>query len=93
MSNFYDALARKLHKRAQDWPAEQAKRQQQIAEAKKAVLAPPPSQEQNKQILQTIRDLKNNEREKQRIEQIRDTDINRYYEEKLDVRYAQLIST
>jgi hypothetical protein len=71
----------------------EAKRIQEIKEAEKALLAPPPSRLDLKHINQIRRTLESQERELKRIEQIRDTDLDRYFSEKLDARYEQLKST
>jgi hypothetical protein len=70
--------------------AAEAKCLRELEEEKKRILAPPP----NPKIINEIRrTLESQERELKRIIKIRDTDITRYYDEKLDERYTQLIST
>jgi hypothetical protein len=69
------------------------KRKREKEEAEKAILAPPPSREDMKHVSQIRRTLESQERELKRIEQIRDTDFDRYYSENLDARYEQLKPT
>lgn len=87
--NQYFAAVRRIEQRK----LAQERRQREIEEAKKAAAAPPPTPTDNKHLAQIARAIASNEQEIKRIERIRDTDIQRYYEDKLDMRYAQLTST
>jgi len=60
--------------------------EKRVEEARKRPL----SKEDNSLLAQTAREVHRNDRELRRIEKIMRTNINRYYEERLDARYREL---